>query len=49
MEVRMDAKSLASGTDPQRESAVKEALILVSKQGEIKIVPPAFPTPAKIK
>jgi tricorn protease len=49
IEVRQDAHSLASGKDPQLERAVQEALKLLEKQGEIKVVPPPYPTPAKVK
>ncbi len=45
--VRQDAKSLAEKKDPQLERAVKEALLLLEKQGEIKVTPPPFSTPAK--
>lgn len=44
--VRQDAKSLSKGVDPQLERAVKEALKLVEEQGEIKITPPPYSTPA---
>jgi len=44
--VRQDAKSLSKGVDPQLERAVKEALKLVEKQGEINVTPPPFSTPA---
>ncbi len=47
IEVRQDAVSLSKGIDPQLERAVKEALKLLDQQGEIKIEPPAYPTPAK--
>ena len=47
IEVRQDAKSLSKGIDPQLERAVKEALLLLEKQGEIKVIPPPFSTPAK--
>ena len=47
IEVRQDAVSLSKGIDPQLERAVREALKLIEQQGEIKIVPPAFSTPAK--
>jgi len=47
IEVRQDAVSLSKGIDPQLERAVKEALKLLEQQGEIKITPPAYPTPAK--
>ena len=44
--VRQDAKALNNGKDPQLERAVKEVLSLLDKQGEIKITPPPFSTPA---
>jgi tricorn protease len=47
IEVRLDAVSLSKGIDPQLERAVKEALLMLKKQGEIKIVPPPYSTPAK--
>jgi tricorn protease len=47
IEVRQDAVSLSKGIDPQLERAVKEAMKLLELQGEIKITPPAYPTPAK--
>lgn len=46
IEVRQDARSLQNGRDPQLERAVQEVLKLVEKQGEIRITPPPFPTPA---
>ncbi len=46
IEVRQDAVSLTKGIDPQLERAVKEALLLLEKQGEIKVTPPPFPIPA---
>ena len=49
IEVRQDAKSLTKGIDPQLERAVKEALLLLEKQGEIKVNIPPFSTPAKQK
>jgi tricorn protease len=47
IEVRQDAVSLSRGIDPQLERAVKEALQLLESEGEIKITPPPYPTPAK--
>jgi tricorn protease len=47
IEVRQDAASLSKGIDPQLERGVKEALRLLEQQGEIKVTPPPFPTPAK--
>lgn len=47
IEVRQDAVSLSKGIDPQLERAVSEALKLLEQEGDMKIVPPPFPTPAK--
>ena len=47
IEVRQDAVSLSKGIDPQLERAVKEALKLLEREGEIKITPPPYPSPAK--
>jgi len=47
IEVRQDAVSLSKGIDPQLEKAVKETMRLLELKGEIKITPPAYPTPAK--
>jgi len=49
IEVRQDAISLTNGIDPQLERAVKEALLLLQEQEEIKVTPPPFSTPAKKK
>jgi len=49
IEVRQDAVSLSKGIDVQLERAVKEALKLLEQQGEIKVTPPPFSTPAKKK
>jgi len=49
IKVTQDAKSLSEGLDPQLERAVKEALLLVEKQGVIDMTPPSFLTPAKPK
>ena len=49
IEVRQDAISLSKGIDAQLERAVKEALKLLEQQGEIKVIPPPFSTPAKKK
>jgi tricorn protease len=46
IEVRQDAKALQEGRDPQLERAVQEVLKLVEKQGEIRVSPPPYPTPA---
>lgn len=47
IEVRQDAVSLSKGIDPQLERAVQEALKLLEEQGEIKITPPPYSSPAK--
>ena len=47
IEVRQDAVSLSKGRDPQLERAVVEVLKLIEQQGEIKITPPKYLTPAK--
>jgi tricorn protease len=49
IEVRQDAVSLSKGSDPQLEKAIAEALRLLEAQGETKIVPPPYSTPAKKK
>lgn len=49
IEVRQDELSRSKGNDPQLERAVKEALLLIEKQGEIKIKQPPYPIPAKPK
>jgi tricorn protease len=49
IEVRQDAVSLSKGTDPQLKRAVEEALKLLELQGETKITPPSFSSPAKKK
>ncbi len=46
IEVRQDAVSLSKGLDPQLEKGVAEALRLLGAQGDSKIVPPAYSTPA---
>lgn len=47
IEVFQDAKSLSQGKDPQLERAVKEVLMQLEKQKELKVTPPPFSTPAK--
>jgi tricorn protease len=47
IEVRQDAVSLSKGIDPQLERAVKEALMLLEKEGETDMTPPPFSKPAK--
>ena len=46
VEVRMDAKSVAQGKDPQLERAVAEALKLLDAKGSPKIAVPPFSKPA---
>jgi tricorn protease len=47
IEVRMDARSVASGRDPQLERGVQEALRLLDARGPQRdIAPPPFPRPA---
>ena len=46
IEVRMDAKSLDSGRDPQLERAVKELMSQIDED-MLKIDRPQFPQPAK--
>lgn len=49
IEVRMDAKSVSQGRDPQIERGVAELLKILKKNPPKKITPPPFPRPAKIK
>jgi tricorn protease len=46
IEVRMDARSVAAGRDPQLERGIQEALRLLEQQGTRSVEPPAFPRPA---
>jgi hypothetical protein len=46
IEVRVDARSVAQGRDPQLERAVQEALRMLEEQGPRTITVPAFPRPA---
>ncbi len=46
IEVRQDALSLSKGKDPQLERAVQEVLKMLEEQGEIKVTPPPYSTPA---
>ena len=46
IEVRMDARSVAQGRDPQLERGVQEAMRLLEAQGPRTITVPAFPRPA---
>ena len=47
--IRQDAISLSKGIDPQLERAVRECLRLLEEQGNKKVTPPVFSTPAKKK
>ena len=47
IEVDLDAKSAAEGRDPQLERAVHEVLLLLDKEAQTAVTPPAFPKPAK--
>jgi tricorn protease len=49
IEVRLDARSVAAGIDPQLERAVQEALRLLEEQGKQKVTPPPFSKPASPK
>jgi tricorn protease len=46
IEVRMDAKSVAAGRDPQLERGVAEVLRLLERNGSPAIVQPPFSRPA---
>jgi tricorn protease len=43
IEVRLDARSVADGRDPQLERGVEEALRLLEQQPPITVAPPPFP------
>ena len=47
IEVRMDARSLAEGRDPQLERGVAEALRLLELEGPVRVIQPPFPTPSR--
>ncbi len=47
IEVRVDARSVANGRDPQLERAVAEALRLIDEEGVHEVTPPPFSTPAR--
>ncbi len=49
IEVRMDAKAVWKGRDPQIERGVRELLKSIQENPPKKITPPAFPRPAKLK
>ena len=48
IEVKLDAKSVAAGIDPQLERGVEELLKLVKENPAPAITPPAYSTPATI-
>lgn len=47
LEVRVTARDLAEGRDPQLERGVREALRLLELHGDIEVVQPPFPRPAR--
>jgi tricorn protease len=47
VEVRMDARSVAQGRDPQLERGVAEALRLLEAEGTPTVTVPPFPRPAR--
>lgn len=47
VEVRMTARALAEGRDPQLERGVAEALRLLELHGEVEVVQPPFPRPVR--
>jgi tricorn protease len=47
IEVRMTARDLAAGRDPQLERGIQEALRLLELHGEVEVVQPPFPRPAR--
>ena len=47
IEVRMDARSVAQGRDPQLERAVQEALDAVAREGIPEVQIPPYPRPAR--
>ncbi|MEM8483989.1 MAG: PDZ domain-containing protein [Bacteroidota bacterium] len=48
IEVRLSAKALAAGRDPQLDRAIEEALRLLAEEQPMQnITPPPYPTPAK--
>jgi len=47
IEVRITARDLAAGRDPQLERGVREALRLLEIHGEVEVVQPPFPRPAR--
>ena len=49
IEVWMTADAVAEGRDPQLERGVAEALRLLSENPPPSVVPPPFPTPARVR
>ncbi len=47
IQVRMTARALAEGRDPQLERGVEEALRLLEIHGEVEVEQPPFPRPAR--
>ncbi len=47
IEVRMDARSVAQGRDPQLERAVQEALDAVARAALPEVEIPPYPRPAR--
>ena len=47
IEVRMTARALAEGRDPQLERGVEEALRLLEIHGEVEVEQPPFPRPVR--
>jgi len=47
LEVRMDARAVAEGRDPQLEPAIQEALDAVEREGLPQVELPPYPRPAR--
>lgn len=47
IEVRLSARALAEGRDPQLDRAIEEALRLLEAEPMPRVVPPPFPRPAR--
>jgi tricorn protease len=47
IEVRLDARSVAEGRDPQLERGVEEALRAIARDPAPTVTPPAYPRPAR--
>jgi tricorn protease len=47
IEVRMDARAVAEGRDPQLERAIREVLDAVAREGAPAVELPAYPRPAR--